>query len=77
MVYNSSLQFSILKKTMLFSSSGKNTSHYRLKVTAGPEYDPSTHQTVPVNAEKALHIENEHAIINLRVRIQDYTGEVT
>jgi hypothetical protein len=61
---------------MFFSSnSGKNTDNYRLKVTAGPEYDPSTHQIVPVNSDQTLRIENEHAIINLCVRVQDYTGK--
>jgi len=60
---------------MFFSNkSGNNTDNYRLKVTAGPEYDPSTHQIVPVNSDQTLRIENEHAIINLCVRIQDYSG---
>ncbi|KAL5338423.1 hypothetical protein BJX70DRAFT_367016 [Aspergillus crustosus] len=49
-------------------------SKYRLKVTAGPSYDPSTHQDVPVNEAKTLHLKNEHASTNLSVRIQDYTG---
>ncbi|KAG2419254.1 hypothetical protein HFD88_004049 [Aspergillus terreus] len=47
---------------------------YRLKVTAGTQYDPATHQLVPVNEEQSMRIENEHAIISLCVRIQDYTG---
>jgi hypothetical protein len=47
---------------------------HRLKVTAGPDYDPKTHQVVPVNGE-TIRIESEHAIISLCVRIQDYTGE--
>lgn len=46
---------------------------HRLKVTAGPDYDINTHQEVPVNG-KTIRIENEHAIISLCVRIQDYTG---
>ncbi|KAJ5774211.1 hypothetical protein N7457_009107 [Penicillium paradoxum] len=46
----------------------------RLKVTAGPDYDLKTHQVVPVNG-KTIRIENEHAIISLCVRIQDYTAE--
>src|SRR3954471_15961862 len=50
-----------------------NAHKYRLRVTAGPEYDPNTHQVVPVNGE-TLRIENDHAIISLCVRIQDYTG---
>ncbi|KAL4926607.1 DUF1769 domain-containing protein [Aspergillus undulatus] len=50
------------------------TTQYRLKVTAGPSYDPSTHVQVPVNADKTLRISNEHADTNLAVRIQNYTG---
>ena len=51
------------------------TPKYRLKVTAGPSYDPFTHQLVPVNDDQTLRIENEHAITSLCVRIQDYTGK--
>jgi hypothetical protein len=58
---------------MLWSNSAKNT-NYRLRVTAGPEYDPATHQLVGINSEETLWIENEHAIVNLCVRVQDYTG---
>lgn len=49
-------------------------SRYRLKVTAGPEYDPRTHQTVPVNQDETLRLENAHAIVSLCVRVQNYTG---
>lgn len=52
----------------------EKASQYRLKVTAGPSYDPATHQEVPVNEDKTLHISNEHAATNLAVRIQNYTG---
>lgn len=47
---------------------------YRLKVTAGSEYNPDTHRIVPVNEDRTLRIDNEHATISLCVRIQDYTG---
>lgn len=47
---------------------------YRLKVTAGPDYDPQTHQIVQVNADKTLRIENEHSIVSACVRVQDYDG---
>ncbi|KAJ9294696.1 hypothetical protein DTO271G3_6616 [Paecilomyces variotii] len=47
---------------------------YRLKVTAGPDYDTKTHQVVPVNKDQTLHFENEHAIVSVCVRVQDYTG---
>lgn len=51
-----------------------NAHKYRLRVTAGPEYEPSNHQVVPVNGE-TIRIESDHAIISLCVRIQDYTGK--
>ncbi|KAI9039010.1 DUF1769 domain-containing protein [Aspergillus affinis] len=47
---------------------------YRLKVTAGSEYNPDSHRIVPVNENQPLCIDNEHATISLCVRIQDYTG---
>lgn len=53
---------------------GTNEHGYRLKVTAGPVHDRDTHQVVPVNGE-TLRIENEHAIVSLCVRVQDYTGK--
>jgi hypothetical protein len=55
-------------------SDSSKASKYRLKVTAGSGYDPSTHQDVPVNEPKSLSIENDHAKTNLAVRIQNYTG---
>ncbi|KAL4784559.1 hypothetical protein BJX76DRAFT_326923 [Aspergillus varians] len=50
---------------------------YRLKVTAGPDYDPTTHKEVPVNEAQTLRISNEHASTNLAVRIQNYTGKTS
>lgn len=47
---------------------------YRLKVTAGTEYDPTTHQSVPVNGNQTVMIDNELATVSLSVRIQDYNG---
>ena len=47
---------------------------HRLKVTAGPGYDPQTHQVVYVNDEKTLRFENEHSRVSICVRIQDYVG---
>ncbi|KAL3466465.1 DUF1769-domain-containing protein [Aspergillus heterothallicus] len=49
-------------------------SKYRLKVTAGSDYDPSTHRDVSVNKPHTLRIENDQASTNLSVRIQNYTG---
>ncbi|KAJ5282015.1 hypothetical protein N7478_007387 [Penicillium angulare] len=46
-------------------------SKYRLKVTAGPDYDPSTHKPVEVNG-KTLKFESPRAQAELNVRIQDY-----
>lgn len=47
---------------------------YRLKVTAGTEYDPTMHQSVPVNGDQTVVIDNELATVSLSVRIQDYSG---
>ena len=51
-----------------------NHSKYRLRVTAGPSYDPSTHKVVQVNAPNTLTFETEHMIISLTVRIRHFTG---
>lgn len=48
---------------------------YRLRVTAGPEYDPETHQAVSVNSNETLVIENQHMKVHLCTRIQDYNGK--
>ncbi|PLB45485.1 DUF1769-domain-containing protein [Aspergillus steynii IBT 23096] len=55
-------------------SESSHAQKYRLKVTAGSEYSPDTHRIVPVNEDRTLRIDNEHATISLCVRIQDYTG---
>ncbi|KAF2482681.1 hypothetical protein BDY17DRAFT_164346 [Neohortaea acidophila] len=47
---------------------------YRLLVTAGPSYDPSTHQIVHVNTDTATSIENEFIRAKLKVRIRGYRG---
>ncbi|KKK26793.1 hypothetical protein ARAM_000355 [Aspergillus rambellii] len=49
-------------------------SKYRLQVTAGSDYNPTTHRIVRVNTPETLVIENEHACTRLSVRIQNYTG---
>ncbi|EON69107.1 hypothetical protein W97_08293 [Coniosporium apollinis CBS 100218] len=49
-------------------------SRYRLRVTAGPSYDPSTHKVVQVNSQSAVRIFNRSMIAEVRVRIRDYTG---
>lgn len=47
---------------------------YRLRVTAGPAYDPSTHRLVPVNAPETLTFENDHIVLSLAVRIRNFAG---
>ncbi|KAK5139665.1 hypothetical protein LTR04_003421 [Oleoguttula sp. CCFEE 6159] len=47
---------------------------YLLKVTAGPSYDPKTHEPVHVNTEKPIKISTPHIDANVRVRIQEYRG---
>ncbi|PGH32744.1 hypothetical protein GX50_04457 [[Emmonsia] crescens] len=48
--------------------------NYTLSVTAGPSYNSATHNPVAVNSPVPHLIETEHATIDLRVRIQEYTG---
>ncbi|PGH03043.1 hypothetical protein AJ79_07476 [Helicocarpus griseus UAMH5409] len=47
---------------------------YTLTVNAGPSYDRSTHKPVAVNSPVPHLIDTPHATIDLRVRIQDFTG---
>lgn len=47
---------------------------YRLKVTAGPDYDRATHQQVAVN-DKTLHFESERAAVDVGVHIKDFAGD--
>ena len=49
-------------------------SKYRLRVTAGPSYDTSSHKLVAVNAPETLTFESPHMIISLAVRIRHFTG---
>ena len=51
-----------------------DNTQYRLRVTAGPSYDPSTHKVVPVNAAKTLTFKTSHIILSLAVRIKKFTG---
>jgi hypothetical protein len=43
-------------------------------VTAGPTYNPSTHQDVPVNGSENILIESDLVTCYLKVRIKDYHG---
>ncbi|KAF2085483.1 DUF1769-domain-containing protein, partial [Saccharata proteae CBS 121410] len=47
---------------------------YKLRVTAGPSYNTSTHTPITVNSPTAHTITNAHLTTNLHVRIRDYTG---
>jgi Protein of unknown function (DUF1769) len=48
--------------------------NYKLRVTAGLSYDTSTHFVVPVNAPKTLHLNSQHMLLSLAVRIKKFTG---
>jgi hypothetical protein len=48
--------------------------NYMLRITAGPDYDPSQQVEVPVNTAKPVTIKNDRADIELNVRINDYKG---
>ncbi|KAE9978041.1 hypothetical protein BLS_000913 [Venturia inaequalis] len=47
---------------------------YILRVSAGPSYDLSTHQYVPVNSEAPTAFENDFMTTKLKVRIRGYNG---
>jgi hypothetical protein len=47
---------------------------YVLRVTAGPDYDPSTHVEVPVNRPEPVNIASPRCDVELNVRVQNYTG---
>ena len=47
----------------------------KLRVRAGPSYDPSTHKMVNVNdAENPTFIQSEHFTGYIVVRVKDYDG---
>ena len=48
--------------------------NYILKVTAGPTYDPTTHQDVHVNNSTPVTISTSHLDARIYVRIKDYRG---
>ena len=47
---------------------------YLLRVTAGPTYDPSTHQIVSINQPLPTYITSPVCDVNITVRIQNYRG---
>ena len=56
------------------TSAPSHHSQYRLRVTAGPSYDASTHVVVPVNSPSTLTFSTPHMIITLAVRLKNFTG---
>jgi hypothetical protein len=48
--------------------------NYILRVTAGPEYEVSTHQVVPVNTATPITLESDLCSVSLNVRIENYRG---
>lgn len=47
---------------------------YLLRVTAGPDYDTSTHVEVPVNSPTPVHIASGFIDADLNVRVHNYRG---
>ena len=47
---------------------------YLLRVTAGPSYDPSSHQVVAVNSGTPTHVQSPLCDARISVRIQNYRG---
>jgi hypothetical protein len=48
--------------------------NYLLRVTAGPDYDESTHVVLPVNTETPTTITSAHCTTKVTVRVQNYRG---
>jgi hypothetical protein len=51
-----------------------HASDYILHVTAGPTYDPSTHDEVKVNTSEPIKISSELVDASVKVRIKDFRG---
>ncbi|KAH7055881.1 hypothetical protein B0J12DRAFT_542572, partial [Macrophomina phaseolina] len=47
---------------------------YKLRVTAGPSYDPSTHTLVRVNTPHTVRVDNAHLTARIAVRIKQFSG---
>ena len=52
----------------------KHAQKYSLRVTAGSSYDTTTHVVVPVNAPQTLHLNSQHMLLSVAVRIKHFTG---
>ena len=51
--------------------------NFLLRVTAGPSYDPSTHEAVVVNSDKPTHIATTSIEALVNIRIRDYRGNIS
>ncbi|PYI18932.1 DUF1769-domain-containing protein [Aspergillus japonicus CBS 114.51] len=58
----------------MFTSNKAPTHNHRLRITAGPRYDPQTHQLVHVNGPSPIRIRSPHLTADIWVRIKEYTG---
>ncbi|KAL8700631.1 MAG: hypothetical protein Q9201_005348 [Fulgogasparrea decipioides] len=47
---------------------------YLLRVTAGPSYDPTTHQVVAVNSHTPTYVQSPSCDASISIRIQNYRG---
>ena len=56
------------------STQNKHAEDYKLRVTAGVSYDTTTHDVVPVNGPKTLHLNSQHMLLSVAVRIKNFTG---
>ncbi|QIW94787.1 hypothetical protein AMS68_000305 [Peltaster fructicola] len=56
------------------ASTSQTPDKYRLLVTAGPSYDTTKHQIVPVNGDEAITISNEYITAKVKVRVRGYRG---
>ncbi len=56
------------------TANNKHAHSYKLRVTAGLSYDTRTHVVVPVNAPQTLHLNSEHMLLSVAVRIKQFTG---
>nr|POF18081.1 upf0590 protein [Quercus suber] len=52
----------------------QETEKYKLKVTAGPSYDETTHETVHVNSNTCTVVENAFVKAKINVRIRSFHG---
>lgn len=56
------------------TTKNKHAQKYRLRVTAGLSYDTTTHIVVPVNTPETLHLNSQHMLLSLAVRIKKFSG---